>query len=356
MELAPNLLNYGSINPVLITGHTGFKGTWLALLLRTLGIPAIGLALQPAPESLYTRIPNLSLEAEYFEDIRDYSAISRIINAHNPSVIFHLAAQPLVIESYRTPRETFETNVMGTANLLEAFRKSKNALLFAGITTDKVYKNLESAREFQEDDPLAGKDPYSASKVGTESALAAWRQISSVNGGPQVLSLRAGNVIGGGDFASDRIIPDIVRGLQSGEAIQIRNPKSTRPWQHVLDPIRGYLMASEYALTKGGINEFNFGPDGDSLSVNQLINEAMSVWEKNSPEIRYETGNTNLEAVTLQLDSNLSKEILNWKPLWSQEQAIRDTFTWWSSVLYKDFSAEEACLHDISKASNEKRS
>ena len=356
MELAPNLHNYGSVNPVLVTGHTGFKGTWLALLLRTLGIPAIGLALPPAPESLYTRIPNLSLEAEYFEDIRDFSAVSKIIKTHNPYVIFHLAAQPLVMESYRTPRETFETNVMGTANLLEAFRKSKNALLFAGITTDKVYKNLESARKFREDDPLAGKDPYSASKVGTESALAAWRQISSVNDGPQVLSLRAGNVIGGGDFASDRIIPDIVRGLQSGEAIQIRNPKSTRPWQHVLDPIRGYLMASEFALTKGGINEFNFGPDGDSLSVNQLINEAMSVWESNTPEIRYETGNTNLEAVTLQLDSNLSKEILNWKPLWSQEQAIRDTFTWWSSVLHKDISAEEACLQDVSKASNQKRS
>lgn len=356
MELAPNLLNYGSANPVLVTGHTGFKGTWLALLLRTLGIPAIGLALQPSPKSLYTRIPNLNLEAEYFEDIRDYSVVSKIMEAHNPSVIFHLAAQPLVIESYRTPRETFETNVMGTANLLEAFRKSKNALLFAGITTDKVYKNLEIAKKFQEDDPLAGKDPYSASKVGTESALAAWRQISSVNYGPQVLSLRAGNVIGGGDLASDRIIPDIIRGLQSGETIQIRNPKSTRPWQHVLDPIRGYLMASEFALTKGGINEFNFGPDGDSLSVNQLINEAMSVWEGKTPEIMYETGSTRLEALTLQLNSNLSKEILNWRPLWSQEQAIRDTFTWWSNVLHKDISAEEACLQDISKASTQKRS
>ena len=355
MELAPNLLNYGSLNPILVTGHTGFKGTWLTLLLRTLGIPAIGLALAPAPDSLYTRISSLGLEAEYFEDIRDFSAVSRIVKAHNPSVIFHLAAQPLVIESYRTPRETFETNVMGTANLLEAFRKSKNALLFAGITTDKVYKNLESTRRFQEGDPLAGKDPYSASKVGTESALAAWRQISSVNYGPQVLSLRAGNVIGGGDFATDRIIPDIVRGLQSGDTIQIRNPKSTRPWQHVLDPIRGYLMASEFALTKGGINEFNFGPDGDSLSVRQLINEALSIWENNTPEIVYETGGTNLEASTLQLDSNQSKEILNWKPIWSQEQAIRDTFTWWSNGLHQDISAEDACLQDINKASRQDR-
>ena len=355
MELAPNLQKCGSTNPILITGHTGFKGTWLTLLLRSLGIPSIGLALEPTPESLYTRIPSLGLEAEYFEDIRDFSAVSRIIKSHNPSVIFHLAAQPLVIESYRTPRETFETNVMGTANLLEAFGKSKNALLFAGITTDKVYKNLERARRFQEGDPLSGKDPYSASKVGTESALAAWRQISTVNQGPQVLSLRAGNVIGGGDFASDRIVPDIVRGLKSGEAIQIRNPESTRPWQHVLDPLRGYLMASEFALTKGGINEFNFGPDGDSLSVSQLLNEAMSVWEKKNPEILYEAGSSNLEAATLQLDSSLSKEILNWKPVWSQERAIRDTFTWWDKVFHKDISAEEACLHDIDQASKWER-
>ena len=355
MDLAPNLLTFGSANPILVTGHTGFKGTWLTLLLRTLGIPAIGLALEPAPESLYTRISSLGLEAEYFEDIRDFSAVSRIIKAHSPSVIFHLAAQPLVIESYRTPRETFETNVMGTANLLEAFRKSKNAYLFAGITTDKVYKNSNSTRRFQEDDPLAGKDPYSASKVGTESVLAAWRQISNVDQGPHVLSLRAGNVIGGGDFANDRIIPDIVRGLQSGEPIQIRNPKSTRPWQHVLDPIRGYLMACEFNLTQGGINEFNFGPDGDSLSVSQLINEAMSVWETKIPEFIYEVGGLNLEATTLQLDSSLSKEILDWKPVWSQEQAIRDTFTWWSNVLHKDFSAEEACLHDISTASQRAR-
>ena len=278
--------------------------------------------MEPTPESLYTRIPSLGLEAEYFEDIRDFSAVSRIIKSHNPSVIFHLAAQPLVIESYRTPRETFETNVMGTANLLEAFGKSKNALLFAGITTDKVYKNLERARRFQEGDPLSGKDPYSASKVGTESALAAWRQISTVNQGPQVLSLRAGNVIGGGDFASDRIVPDIVRGLKSGEAIQIRNPESTRPWQHVLDPLRGYLM---------------------------------SVWEKKNPEILYEAGSSNLEAATLQLDSSLSKEILNWKPVWSQERAIRDTFTWWDKVFHKDISAEEACLHDIDQASKWER-
>jgi CDP-glucose 4,6-dehydratase len=355
MELAPNLMKYGSANPILVTGHTGFKGTWLTLLLRNLGIPAIGLALEPAPGSLYTRISSLGLEAEYFEDIRDFSAVSRIMKAHNPSVIFHLAAQPLVIESYRTPRETFETNVMGTANLLESFTKSKNALLFAGITTDKVYKNLEVARRFQEDDPLAGKDPYSASKVGTESVLAAWRQISSVNQGPQVLSLRAGNVIGGGDFASDRIIPDIVRGLQSGKAVLVRNPKSTRPWQHVLDPIRGYLMASEFALAKGGINEFNFGPDGDSLSVTQLVNEAMSVWEKKIPEFIYEAGSSNLEAVTLELDSSLSREILKWKPIWSQEQAIRDTFTWWGNILHKEISAEDACLQDIRKTLNQER-
>ena len=353
MEFAPKLRNLGAVNPILITGHTGFKGFWLALMLRTLGIPAIGLALEPEPEALYTKISSLGLEAEYFEDIRNFSAIPRIIEIHKPSVIFHLAAQPLVIESYQIPRETFETNVMGTVNLLEAFTKSRNPRLFVGITTDKVYKNLESTRKFQENDALAGKDPYSASKVGMESALAAWRQISRVKNGPQILSLRAGNVIGGGDFARDRIIPDIIRGFQSGQAIQIRNPNSTRPWQHVLDPIKGYLMAAEFALSSGGINEFNFGPDGDSLTVAQLVNEALSVWDTKTSEIIYETVNSNLEAATLQLDSNLSKKILNWRPIWSQEQAIRDTFIWWSNVLHKNVSAEDACLQDISKVSGQ---
>jgi CDP-glucose 4,6-dehydratase len=353
MELAPNLQNCGSKNPILITGHTGFKGTWLTLLLKTLGIPVIGLALKPAPESLYTRISALGLEAEYFQDIRDFSAVSKIIELHNPSVIFHLAAQPLVIESYRTPRETFEINVMGTANLLEAFMKSRNARLFAGITTDKVYKNLETSRRFQEDDSLSGKDPYSASKVGTESALAAWRQISIINHGPRVISLRAGNVIGGGDYANDRIIPDVIKGFQSGEPIRIRNPMSSRPWQHVLDPLRGYLMASEFALSKGGIDAFNFGPDGESLSVKQLINEATSVWEREIPEIRYEESESNLEAGTLQLDSSTSKKILNWKPAWSQERAIRDTFSWWDKVLYKNLSAQDACLQDIEQVTKQ---
>lgn len=347
MELAPNLQYCAASNPILITGHTGFKGTWLALLLKNLGIPTIGLALEPKPESLYSKIPTLGFQKEYFEDIRDFSAVSRVIHEHNPSIIFHLAAQPLVIESYRTPRETFETNVMGTVNLLEAFRNSKNARIFAGITTDKVYRNLETARRFQESDPLSGKDPYSASKVGTESALAAWRHVSSVTQGPQVLSLRAGNVIGGGDYADNRIIPDIVRGLQSGEAIHIRNPKSTRPWQHVLDPLRGYLMASEFALSKGGINEFNFGPNGNSLSVKQLVEEGKSVWASRVPQILYEEGDVGLEAATLQLDSSVSKKILGWKPMWSQKQAIRDTFNWWNDVIHKQISAEQACLRDI---------
>lgn len=355
MEMAPHLQNYGSTNPILVTGHTGFKGTWLTLLLKTLGIPAIGLALEPMPESLYSRISSFGLEAEYFQDIRDFSAVSKIIKSHNPSVIFHLAAQPLVIESYQSPRETFETNVMGTANLLEAFRASKNARLFAGVTTDKVYKNLETARRFQENDSLSGKDPYSASKVGTESALAAWRQISNVSQGPQVISLRAGNVIGGGDYADNRIIPDLVRGFRSGEPIRIRNPKSSRPWQHVLDPLRGYLMATEFALSEGGIDAFNFGPDGESLSVKQLIDEATSIWDRSIPEIRYEEKDPNLEAGTLQLDSSLSKKILNWKPVWSQEQAIRDTFSWWIDVIYNNISAEDACSRDIKQASKQER-
>jgi len=351
MEFAPTLRKYGVANPILVTGHTGFKGTWLTLMLKTLGIPVIGLSLESKPDSLYSKIPNLGLEAEYFQDIRDFSGVSKIIDAHHPSVILHLAAQPLVIESYRTPRETFDTNVMGTANLLDAFAKSKNPHLFVGVTTDKVYKNLETQRKFAEDDALSGRDPYSASKVGAESVLAAWSQISKVSNGPSVISVRAGNVIGGGDFALDRIVPDLIRGFQTGERIRIRNPESTRPWQHVLDPLRGYLMAAEFALNHGEINAFNFGPDGDSLTVRQLIGKATLIWDKEIPEILYEEDNLNLESKTLQLDSSRSKKILNWRPIWSQEDAIKDTFVWWNKVLHRGISAEEACLQDIEMAS-----
>jgi CDP-glucose 4,6-dehydratase len=347
MQFAPNLSKSQESGPVLITGHTGFKGTWLGLLLKELGISAVGLSLHPIPESLYTRIDNSHFLAEHFVDIRDAAQVDKVIQEIKPSVIFHLAAQPLVIESYVNPRATFETNVMGTVNLLDSFSKLNINGLFIGVTTDKVYKNLNTGLRFKEDDPLLGKDPYSASKVGTENALIAWQELSKIDGGPSVISVRAGNVIGGGDFASDRIIPDIVRGMIYNRVVDVRNPKSTRPWQHVLDPLFGYIKAAEYALSGGATTYFNFGPDGDSLSVRQLMEIAIKYNTKQPLKVNYLELPSSREATVLQLDSTRSKELLAWNPSWSQEMAIKDSFKWWDSILSKELSAEEACLRDI---------
>ena len=202
--------------PILITGHTGFKGTWLTFLLERLNVPVIGLSLEPEKDSLFDRAKRTGVIPEAFIDIREFHAISRFISEHQPSAVIHMAAQPLVLQSYKTPRETFETNVMGTANVLDAAFKTNSVEAVVVVTTDKVYRNDNSGQSFVETDPLAGKDPYSASKVGTESVVAAWQQIAKISGGPKVISVRAGNVIGGGDWAEDRLMPDLIRGLVSG--------------------------------------------------------------------------------------------------------------------------------------------
>ena len=231
-----------SINgPVLVTGHTGFKGTWLTLLLEKLGVEVIGYSLEPEKDSLYARIGREGMISEKFADVRNFTAVQKFVDITKPVAVIHLAAQPLVLESFRSPRETFDTNVMGTVNLLESAFKSESVLAFLAITTDKVYKNENKGLAFKESDALAGKDPYSASKVGSEAAVDAWQQISKSLGGPRVTAIRAGNVIGGGDWAKNRLVPDLIRGFKSGSKTIIRNPRSLRPWQHVLEPLSGYL-------------------------------------------------------------------------------------------------------------------
>ncbi len=352
MMLVPNLIKCQETGPILITGHTGFKGSWLGLLLGKLGIESVGLSLPPLEGSLYTRLNNNHITKEYFADIRDADTISRIIEEVNPSVIFHLAAQPLVIHSYKNPIETFETNVMGTANVLQNFSRTSQAKLFVGVTTDKVYKNDNTGLKFKEDDPLFGKDPYSASKVGTENVLSAWRQMSAIYGGPNIISVRAGNVIGGGDYAENRIIPDIIRGITANRQIEIRNPSSTRPWQHVLDPLIGYLRAAEYGLENNSISTFNFGPNSESLSVEKLVEITKEIWPGEMPEFNLSSTDSSTEASSLQLNSERSKEILNWEPFWSQENAIKDTFLWWHSVLRESRSPYEACVENIDSIIN----
>jgi CDP-glucose 4,6-dehydratase len=262
-----------------------------------------------------------------------------------------MAAQPLVLRSYESPRETFDVNVMGTVNILDVAFKKDFVKAIIVVTTDKVYRNDNFGKAFVESDPLEGKDPYSASKVGTEAVVAAWQQISKISGGPSVVSVRAGNVIGGGDFANDRIIPDLVRGVISGTPVKIRNPNSTRPWQHVLDPLRGYLLTLERILESRNLSSINFSPGEQSLSVTEIVKIATASWE----DIKVEGADTKsrntkefqVESVELNLDSNLAAIVLGWRPSYTQHDSIVSTVNWWKSFLKNEDSAEELCLTEI---------
>ena len=332
--------------PILITGHTGFKGAWLCLLLRELGVETAGISLPAEKSSLYSRFDESVVGQEYFLDIRSREKLNESLQRINPSAIFHLAAQPLVLDSYKDPVGTFETNVIGTANLLDAAFKIDSVQSIICATTDKVYRNDEKGFSFVESDALAGKDPYSASKVGSESAIAAWQQISAISGGPRVIAARAGNVVGGGDYAVNRLLPDLIRGVQMGTVTEIRNPSSTRPWQHVLDPLFGYVLLLEASLKNNVQKSFNFGPTGASLDVKEVVETAKFAWPD---KVQYQVVNENsrLESEKLQLNSELARTILNWNPVWSQKDSITSTIKWWKKVISAEDSAVNACNKDI---------
>jgi CDP-glucose 4,6-dehydratase len=322
---------------VLVTGHTGFKGTWLTLLLENLGIEVFGLALPPQRDSLYSTLNRTGKISEYFTDIRNQNALRPVLHEIRPDVIFHLAAQPLVFESYRTPVDTFATNVMGTAHILEEALGVESVKSIGVVTTDKVYRNQNFGVRFKESDALGGKDPYSASKTATESVVQAWRQLSRLKNGPKIVSLRAGNVIGGGDFSESRLVPDIIRGLLKSEIVEIRNPNSTRPWQHVLDPLVGYIYAIEQSLRKVVSDEYNFGPDKPSLEVAQVIEIAQRMIPNLQVDVKTNSKLSEFESVLLDLNSELAKDELGWTPIWSQEQAIEKSLEWWlRKINYKD--------------------
>lgn len=322
--------------PLLLTGHTGFKGTWMTFLLEHLNVPVVGYSLPAEKDSLYDRAERTGAIPEAFADIRNYQALEQFIDLHKPSTIIHMAAQPLVLKSYENPRETFEVNVMGTVNLLEiAFNKDFVKAVIV-VTTDKVYRNDNSGRAFVETDPLEGKDPYSASKVGTEAVVSAWQQIAEVSGGPKVVSVRAGNVIGGGDFAEDRIIPDLIRGVMSGDPVLIRNPMSIRPWQHVLDPLWGYLLVLMASTNGKDIKNINFALNQRNLTVGEVVEIAMKEWG----EIKAEYGNSSVdenitqsESTNLELNAVVAQKELKWHPHFNQVEAIVSTLKWWRSAL-----------------------
>ena len=334
--------------PILITGHTGFKGTWLGLLLDELGIPYVGYALKPEKESLFDLLNRTGSTPEVFADILDLNTFRTFVVEHNVSAIIHMAAQPLVLRSYQIPLETFAVNALGTANILSTATDVKGISAVVAVTTDKVYRNSNNGRDFLESDPLQGHDPYSASKVAAESAVDIWRKISQQWGGPKIVSVRAGNVIGGGDWSENRLIPDLIRGFSKSEKVEIRSPESTRPWQHVLDPLMGYLFALENSLLGSTQGSFNFGPVTPSLSVKKVAEIARGIWPENT-NVVYSEKVGNMEAQTLGLDPTLAINTLNWKPLWNQEEAVEASVEWWVKVLKKNINPLDACRADISK-------
>ncbi len=336
----------GKSKKILITGHTGFKGVWLTLLLERLGYEVCGISLEPEPNSLFLKMNRHNSIHEKMVDIRDRASLNKAISEMKPSIIFHMAAQPLVLRSYESPVETFETNVTGTANLLDIAFRNDLIEAVSVVTTDKVYANNNSGRKFIETDPLFGKDPYSASKVGTESVVAAWQQIRKTSSGPVLSVLRAGNVIGGGDHAENRLLPDLIKGFISEKTVEIRNGKSTRPWQHVLDPLMGYLFATASNLKKEEFTAMNFAPDGESLSVQKVAEIACRAWGVGA-QVEIHNDSSGLEALALQLDASLAKEKLGWQTCWTQEEAIVSTVRWWSDVTRNDKKISEACQEDI---------
>lgn len=334
--------------PIMVTGHSGFKGTWLTFLLEQLKISVVGYSLPPEKDSLFARSDRVGAIPETFAEIRDQQSVKRFMEEHKPSVVIHLAAQPIVLQSYKSPLDTFEINVIGTANVLNSAFSMRSVKVVGVVTTDKVYRNDNSGHAFIESDPLGGKDPYSASKVGAESVVAAWQQVKKQSQGPEVIAVRAGNVIGGGDWAPDRLIPDLLRAFITESKIILRNPESTRPWQHVLDPLVGYLMAIEKILEGEAIEALNFGPDSKSLSVNKIAEISSRIWPLQSGiDTSQKDLDKPLESLSLELNSSLARKILNWSPIWSQEEAVISTFNWWNDVLNNGVKPEIACRKEI---------
>jgi CDP-glucose 4,6-dehydratase len=315
----------------LVTGHTGFKGTWLSRTLVLAGAEVHGLSLAPEQGSLYSRINDLGLKNSTIMDIRNRNGVNSYFKDKSFDGIFHLAAQPLVLKSFEEPVETFETNVMGTVHLLDSIVRYDSAEWVLVVTTDKVYKNMEVNRGYTEDDALGGKDPYSASKSATEMVINAWGAIAAYRQSKIVLcAARAGNVIGGGDVAKNRLMPDLIRGFHQNSPTVIRNPNSLRPWQHVLDPINGYLRIGQQLISKKHLAlAYNFGPaDESKQTVESMARMACAMWEGNLGYVTQSDSGQPHESVLLWLSSELAHRDLGWKNQLDARTAIRWTINW----------------------------
>ncbi len=350
-----SLGNFYKGKRVLVTGHTGFKGSWLTIWLKELGAEVIGYSLDPKTDNdnfvlsgLEDRITDIR------GDIKNYTQLADVFEKYQPEIVFHLAAQPLVRLSYEFPRETFEDNVMGTINVLECVRNTQSVKVCVNITSDKCYDNKEWIWGYKETDPMGGYDPYSASKGCSELVISSYIN-SFFNPSAYsihqkvVASVRAGNVIGGGDWSENRIIPDCIRALESGRPIEIRNPHSVRPWQHVLEPLSGYLwLASQMQCDpEKYAGAWNFGPNDESIiTVADVVGKVIDHYGKGSWSDQSLPGQLH-EAKLLNLDCSKAKFLLKWKPTLDMEQCIELVVDWYKK--YKDTEVYELCVNEINQ-------
>ena len=317
---------------VLVTGHTGFKGGWLTIWLNRMGCNVTGFSLAPTTQPALFEIAKIhGLCENYFGDIRDAHKLKSVFDQARPEIVFHLAAQALVGESYKDPLETFSTNTMGTANVLEAMRHSTSVKAAVMVTTDKVYRNLERFEPYKEQDGLGGRDPYSASKAASELIIDSYRKSYLKAQGISVASARAGNVIGGGDWANDRLIPDALRAWCCKCSLDLRNPESIRPWQHVLEPLRAYIiLAQQLAINPELACAYNFGPDfAEATSARQVIELAQITWGDHSTVHWGQSESGMHEAGILRLDTSKSQDALGIRPVWDINQAVVKAVEWY---------------------------
>jgi len=317
---------------VLVTGHTGFKGGWLCLWLHTLGAELCGLSLEPpTTPNLFQVVELQRLMRSVIGDIRDPRNVSNVFSEFRPEVVFHLAAQPLVLSSYRDPVQTYETNVMGTVNLLEAVRTSTSTQVVINVTSDKCYQNRDDGQAYTEDDPMGGNDPYSSSKGCSELITAAYRQSFINKMGIGLATARAGNVIGGGDWAEDRLVPDTLKAFEAKRPVLLRHPNAVRPWQHVLDPICGYIILGE-ALWHDRLRfsrGWNFGPSQTSQrNVSWVVEHLSRAWGGDTSWVTHAATDTPYEANSLKLNPARTYQELGWRVKWDLEEALDKTVDW----------------------------
>ena len=353
-----------SINPdfwrgkrVLLTGHTGFKGSWLSLWLQSLGADLQGLALmQPTTPNLFTEAQVGAGMTSTVGDIRDYEAVRACMAAFKPEIVIHMAAQPLVRLSYSEPVATYATNVMGTVHVLEDARSVGGVRAIVNVTTDKCYENREWAWGYREDEPMGGFDPYSNSKGCSELVTSAYRRSFFQHSGVSLGSARAGNVIGGGDWAADRLVPDILRAFELNKPVVIRNPNATRPWQHVLEPLSGYLALAERLYNDGQAfaEGWNFGPhDDDAQPVQWIVEHLVNDWGRGA-SWQLDGGDHPHEANYLKLDISKAKAHLDWRPRWNLAAALKQITTWHQAWLDKE-DVKQLCHQQIQQYTTEQK-